>query len=259
MASLKAVLAFGLAALAHPIKPGDDLTVSAIRDAANANKTPKYFVEPDGGLARRHYDLRFFKDEVRYDEHHDILRELIRSYLATMDKYGMETWLAHGTLLGWWWNGQIFPWDDDIDVQVSNHTLQWLSDNLNRTEHGYNYTNAGGELVTKTYLLDINPHHVDVGRGDGSNIIDGRWIDSDNGIFIDITGVREREADRPGFWTCKNKHRYASEELWPLHITKFEGVRCRVPYNFQKILADEYGAKSLVTEEYVGLVVNPFP
>ncbi|KAL6855470.1 mannosyltransferase [Amphichorda felina] len=219
-------------------------------------KTPKYFREPGGSLARSHYDIRFFSDEVPYAEHRYVLRDLIRSYLTALHERGVETWLAHGTLLGWWWNGQIMPWDFDLDVQVTNHTLQWLGENLNRTEHTYNATSpddpTGDTVIAKTYLLDINPHHVDIDRGDAQNIIDARWIDMQNGMFIDITGVREREADRPGVWSCKNKHRYDSQDLWPMRMSTFEGVRARIPYSFQRILSDEYGEKSLVAEEWEG-------
>ncbi|RSM16483.1 hypothetical protein CEP52_000145 [Fusarium oligoseptatum] len=170
-----------------------------------------------------------------------------------MDNHGAETWIAHGTLLGWWWNGQIMPWDYDLDVQVANHTLLWIGNTLNRTEHIYNYTDAAtGDLISKKYLLDINPHHVEIDRGDGRNIIDGRWIDMQNGMFIDITGLREREPERPGVWSCKNKHRYNSQDLWPMRISEFEGVKARVPFNFNKILIDEYDTKSLVTENWSG-------
>jgi hypothetical protein len=213
----------------------------------NRPLTPKYFIEPGGSLALGHYDKRYFKAEIPYGEHRDVLRQLVRSYLTTLHEHGVETWLAHGTLLGWWWNGQIMPWDYDLDVQVSNNTMQWLGDNMNRTEHTHIFND-----VSKTYLLDVNPHHVDVDRGDGMNIIDARWIDTTNGMFIDITGVREREADRPGVWSCKNKHRYGSQDLWPMRVTEFEGVKARIPYNFEQILRDEYGDKSLVVEEFQG-------
>lgn len=215
-------------------------------------KTPKYFKEPGGSLERSHYDIRYFKDEVPYAEHRFVLRDLIRSYLTTLNSYGVETWLAHGTLLGWWWNGQIMPWDYDLDVQITNHTMTWLGDNLNRTEHIYNATADDGSVSQKQYLLDINPHAAELTRGDGMNIIDARWIDMENGMFIDITGVREREADRPGSWSCRNKHRYESQDLWPMRLSEFEGVKARIPYGFQKILSDEYGDKSLVAEEWAG-------
>jgi hypothetical protein len=35
---------------------------------------------------------------------------MIRAYLMTFNELGLETWIAHGTLLGWWWNGKILPW-----------------------------------------------------------------------------------------------------------------------------------------------------
>ncbi|KJZ73093.1 hypothetical protein HIM_07477 [Hirsutella minnesotensis 3608] len=214
-------------------------------------KTPKYFHEPGSGMSRGHYDQRFFKQEIEYEEHRVVLRDLVHSYLAAMQNLGVETWLAHGTLLGWWWSGRVMPWDYDLDVQVTNDTMQWMGDHLNRTEHAFNATTPGG-TVAKKYLLDVNPHHVDIDRGDGMNIIDARWIDMTNGMFIDITGLREREAHLPGVWSCKNKHRYPSQDLWPMRTTEFEGVRARIPYNFEKILSTEYGPKSLVTEEHAG-------
>jgi phosphorylcholine metabolism protein LicD len=190
------------------------------------------------------------------------LRELVRSYLLTMNSYGVETWIALGTLLGWWWNDQIMPWDYDIDVQVSENTLQWIGDNLNSTEHSWNYTEtATEEFISKRYFLDINHHHSDIDSSDRKNIIDGRWIDMHNGMYVDTTGIREREVDRPGVWTSKNKHRYESQDLWPMRITEFEGVGARVPFNFNKILVDEYGTKSLVTESWAGYVafISCFP
>uniref|UniRef100_A0A0B7JRT1 LicD/FKTN/FKRP nucleotidyltransferase domain-containing protein n=2 Tax=Bionectria ochroleuca TaxID=29856 RepID=A0A0B7JRT1_BIOOC len=189
----------------------------------------KYFYEASGSLARVHYDIRYFKEEVPYDEHRLVLRDLIRSYLGVM------------------------PWDYDLDVQVSNDTLQWLGDSMNRTEHafeGTTYVDGWERPATKTYLLDVNPHHSDLTRGDGANVIDARWIDMQTGLFIDITGVREREASRPGVWSCKNYHRYEARQLWPLRPTKFEGVPALVPYSYQDILTDEYGHKSIVAEEW---------
>ncbi|RBR19838.1 uncharacterized protein FIESC28_05444 [Fusarium coffeatum] len=264
MRSVKSLLLWSLASFSAPAaalpplsgETRNFLETSSLSKRADDKpkpKTPKYFVEAGRNIELGHYDGRYFKWKIGYDEHRDVLRDLIRSYLFTMDSYGVETWIAHGTLLGWWWNGQIMPWDYDLDVQVSNSTLQWIGDNLNRTEHNWNYTETDtGKFISKRYLLDINPHHVDIDRADGRNIIDGRWIDMQNGMYVDITGLREREVSRPGIWSCKNKHRYKSQDLWPMRITEFEGVRARVPFNFNKILVDEYDTKSLVTESWAG-------
>ncbi|RSL63326.1 hypothetical protein CEP51_013333 [Fusarium floridanum] len=253
MRSVKSLLVWGLASISTPAALALPKKEDSGLISREEEKTPKYFREAGGNLELGHYDRRYFQDKVPYEEHRFVLRDLIRSYLSTMDNHGAETWIAHGTLLGWWWNGQIMPWDYDLDVQVANHTLLWIGNTLNRTEHIYNYTDAAtGDLISKKYLLDINPHHVEIDRGDGRNIIDGRWIDMQNGMFIDITGLREREPERPGVWSCKNKHRYNSQDLWPMRISEFEGVKARVPFNFNKILIDEYDTKSLVTENWSG-------
>jgi hypothetical protein len=37
----------------------------------------------------------------------DTQSHMVRAYLAFFREKGMDTWIAHGTLLGWWWNGQV--------------------------------------------------------------------------------------------------------------------------------------------------------
>ncbi|OAA57513.1 mannosylphosphate transferase [Niveomyces insectorum RCEF 264] len=221
-------------------------------------KGEKYFHEPGSDSTLGHYDVRYFKGVVSYDEHRPALRHLIRSYLVTFRALGVETWLAHGTLLGWWWNGRIMPWDYDLDVQVSDVTLYYLGKHYNRTLHSYRYRNdTTGEDVVKEYMLDINPYHG-LPRGNGLNIIDARWIDTSNGMFVDITGLAERDPKRsPGVWSCKNFHRYRTRELYPMRETEFEGVPAIVPYNFDKVLTDEYGMRSLVLTEWEGHKWDP--
>lgn len=243
----------------------------------------KYFREAGGSLELGHYDARYFRGEVPYGEHGPALRRLIRSWLATARALGVgeQAWLAHGTLLGWWWSGRVMPWDYDLDVQMPTATLAYLGRHFNRTLHDYAFAVDGegdglplspsvallqkeqgdatsdgsgsGRFVNKTYLLDVNPYHGALGRGSGHNVIDARWIDVSSGLFVDITGLAEREAaERPGVWSCKNAHRYRTAELYPLRRTEFEGVPATVPFAFDKILADEYGAKSLTATEWAG-------
>ncbi len=217
--------------------------------------SPKYFMEPGGSLARMHYDLRYFKGEVAYDERQMVLRSLILSYLETMQAKGVETWLAHGTLLGWWWNAQIMPWDYDLDVQVSNGTMDWLAENLNGTEHVHAPAQPFEMIVdasrNRTYLLDINPHYTDLTSRGGDNMIDGRWIDMESGMFVDITVLRERTSQQePGVWSCKNGHQYNAQDLWPLRITEFEGTTARIPHNVEEILEEEYSQRALTKEAH---------
>ncbi|KAK3946433.1 LicD family-domain-containing protein [Diplogelasinospora grovesii] len=216
----------------------------------------KYFQEPGGSEVLGHYDARFFRGIVEYDAHRPALRHLIRSYLTTFRRLGVETWLAHGTLLGWWWNGRVMPWDYDLDVQVSASTLTYLTEaGYNRTYHEYRYVDDDntGQEQTKTYLLDINPWHTTKERLQGQNVIDARWVDISNGMFIDITGLRERDPEyAPGIWSCKNYHRYRTRDLYPMRESEFEGVTATIPFDFEKVLIQEYGTKSLVATEWEG-------
>ena len=149
----------------------------------------------------------------------------------------------------------MLPWDWDIDTQVSEETLKYLADTMNNTRH--TYTAASSEShnnpITRTYLLDVNPMWTERDRGDGFNIIDARWIDVHNGLYIDITGLSETHADiLPGVWSCKNYHRYKVKDLYPLRETIYEGVIAKVPYGYDRVLQEEYEQKALVMTEYEG-------
>jgi hypothetical protein len=175
---------------------------------------------------------------------------MIRAYLRFFRDNGIETWIAHGTLLGWWWNGKKLPWDQDIDTQVSDKTLTYLATYMNYTT--YKYTDEEYD-ISREYLLDINPYYIERDRGDGMNIIDARWIDIRNGLYIDITGLSETQPDiYPGIWSCKNYHHYLTKDLYPMRESIFEGVPAKIPYAYDKILIDEYAEKALTLTEYEG-------
>ncbi|EFY93972.1 LicD-like protein [Metarhizium robertsii ARSEF 23] len=123
----------------------------------------KYYTEPGGSYELMHYDTRYFQKELAADERRTVLEDLIRSYLNVTNHYEIETWLAHGTLMGWWWGGRIMPWDSDIDVQLSFETLDSIAPELNFTEFRYEMRHADGQLVSKSYLLDINPYYGEAG------------------------------------------------------------------------------------------------
>jgi hypothetical protein len=80
--------------------------------ALDLAKRDKYFHEPGGhepGEDDRlgHYDTRYFHSLVSLEERTETLTHMVRAYLTTFQKLGLETWIAHGTLLGWWWNGKV--------------------------------------------------------------------------------------------------------------------------------------------------------
>ncbi len=77
-----------------------------------------------------------------------------------MASLGIETWIAYGTLLGWYWGKRVLPWDNDGDAHISVESLETL------INHGHNmsvherYPEAPLPH-TGQYLLDSNPHWRD--------------------------------------------------------------------------------------------------
>lgn len=156
---------------------------------------------------------RFTDHTLPYEEQKTNLTLLMQSYLATMADLGAETWIIHGTLLGWWWNRkvaaplaqdqtqiltyvQILPWDSDIDVQMTNSTVDFLAKNYNMTVHTYK---------ERDYMLEVNPKYTDPSYKDYLNVIDARWIDYQTGLFIDITAIRPH-ATKQNRLCSKDKH-----------------------------------------------------
>ena len=135
---------------------------------------------------------------------------------------------------------------------MSAATLAHLGTHFNRTAHRY----VAGDGSQREYLLDVNPWIRERERGDGMNVIDARWIDVRNGLFVDITGLSETHPDTlPGVWSCKNYHRYRTTDLYPMRESVFEGVPVKVPYSYNQILIQEYRQKALVYTEYEGWVL----
>lgn len=168
-----------------------------------------------------------------------------------MSDIGAETWLMHGTLLGWYWNRKVLPWDSDVDVMVSEKSMYHLAAYYNMTVHHYKIP---GIAQGRDFLLEINPHCYNNVTKDWSNKIDARWIDTDTGLFIDITTLRRNFTAEAfggdGAMMVKDGHRYLYDDIYPLRESDFEGVPAKVPFAYAKLLEFEYTAESLSKTEY---------
>lgn len=98
--SLLVCILYARAVLASPF-------ISKRDEIPPAPQETKYFYEPGGDDILGHYDIRYYKGVVSHRERMDTLAHMIRAYLLFFRKEGLETWIAHGTLLGWWWNGKV--------------------------------------------------------------------------------------------------------------------------------------------------------
>ncbi|KIX04552.1 uncharacterized protein Z518_05422 [Rhinocladiella mackenziei CBS 650.93] len=218
------------------------------RSGKGGDPKDKYFHE---STFHPHYDGRFAANQLGKEDRLPHLTALMQTFLATMADIGAETWIMHGTLLGWWWNQKILPWDSDIDVQVSEPTIAFLAKYYNMTEYHFKLP---GVKNGRTYLMEINPHFTIRDVEDKLNVIDARWIDTQTGLFIDISTVRANDTARAegiqGALMCKDKHKYLEQDIFPLRDSFFEGIHVKIPFEYASLLEEEYGRKALTLTTY---------
>lgn len=240
---------------------------------------PKYFSEARlvGTALGDHYDWRFFNG-IMYGTYEQTLtlHRLVRAFLSFCRKNGITTWVAHGSLLSWYWNGVAFPWDNDVDVQMPVMDLHKLSMYFNQS------------LIVEDVEDGFGRYFVDCGTfitlrepGNHNNNIDARFIDVDTGLYIDITGLavsssglpHRYRGDLPEGWdmdkhsnfetnskmqayNCRNNHYSRLNELSPLVKTYIEGEMGYVPKKFTNSLSIEY-SKGMLSKKYRNHVFVP--
>lgn len=239
----------------------------------------KYFHE---NHYNNHYDARYFTTVLPEEERQLNLKYLVQTYLLFAQDIHVQTWLMHGTLLGWWWNKKILPWDSDADFMVMESDMKFLASYHNMTIHHFDlpYSTTTDDvamaatasqipmrrgLSTRTetqdeddssqthgYLLDINPAWSNGSTADRANAIDARWIDTATGLYIDLTTLRRNPLDPAGELQVKDRHHYAYSDIFPLKTDTFEGVPALVPSSTADVLIEEYGDACLIKDDYSG-------
>lgn len=176
----------------------------------------KYFHEVGS-----HQDWRFF----RSCDHKPIIHRMARAWFRFAREAGIDTWLAHGLALGWYWNRLNLPWDNDIDVQVSFSGLERLlqfNQSIVFDAHDTNSVNLG----VGGYLLDVNSN-IYCRENDLNNVIDARFIDIFSGYFVDITALS---------YVPKNME-VESEELSQVIEPSYTIYQANPTYNHKKMYA----------------------
>lgn len=182
----------------------------------------KYYVE---SIYNHHVDLRYVKSgpEESFDERRKILINLFHEWTNFAEERDLKYWIVHGTLIGWHWQNSVLPWDLDIDIQVLSTDLLFF------------YVHFKDYLFKGRYLFDLNPHAV-FREHQNHNIIDARFVDTETGYYIDMTGV----AFDGTYLHCKSPHHYLPQWIFPLKRSTFCGVTTWVPNNVAATLFSEY-------------------
>ncbi|KAK4105591.1 hypothetical protein N658DRAFT_513005 [Parathielavia hyrcaniae] len=175
------------------------------------------------------------------------MRNLVRTYLSAFNELGIETWLMHSALLGWWWSKQLRPQDLDVSMHISEADIFYLASYYNVST--FSFKNPGIPRATR-YLLELSPYAKDREQADQLHPADARWIDTKTGLFLNVYAVRYNLSRPVGEGrlrrlSCKDGSEMVDTDLFPLRVTIFEGVPAKVPFCYRELLAMEYGAEAL--------------
>lgn len=269
--------------------------LNSLKFSRGDDDPPKYFNEAklleshEHKWLGDHYDWRFFNGLTVGNEDQIIsLHRLIKNYLNFTKQHGIITWIAHGTLLSWYWNGISFPWDTDLDVQMPIDQLHKLSRHYNQTLIVENVGDDKGNFNGMgKYFIDVGSSINYRTKGNGNNNIDARFIDVDTGLYVDITGLSVTDIEPPSryeyllemnddikqellknhkneleeiqpyyknkelrLFNCRNNHFQSLEELSPLKLVMIENQLSYIPTNFKMMLNNEYNLNSMTEKNY---------
>ena len=173
---------------------------------------------------------------------------------------GVPLVIMHGSLIGWWWNQETLPWDDDIDIVLTDPKKfqMWLFSHPTRLpipvrrEHP-NDKYTFYQLKDRNFAVyfDNNQnHHVEY-----------RLIHLPTGVYTDIcimyktydkNVLRSKKVSRPStikwpLWAMKatfkniwGGHLYNDKDMFPLKKCNLNGYSLHCPANVDSVLKQEY-------------------
>lgn len=186
---------------------------------------PKFFKE---NIYNKHLDIRFSqKCNINKEETLLTLQKLLIFFTDYCKKNNIKPIIMHGSLIGYYFNKKILPWDDDIDIIITGDCI-------------FNMKNE----ETDDYMVEVNPYSIYRNINDINNKIDARIISKKNGLFIDITYFIE-DYTKKYIW-AKDKHFYRKVDIFPLQKSIFCDCEVYTPSNIKNCLIKEYDKKVLL-------------
>lgn len=201
----------------------------------NNNNNPKFFNELKG---YKHLDHRYGKNTQEYSIQEELVNTLKFFYQYCKHK-NIKPIIMHGSLIGLYFNNDILPWDDDIDIILTGICIYKLN----------NYEDLN-------FIIEINPNYKNRSKKDKNNIIDARVINKNFGVFIDITFFYDYYSNGIRKLTSKDKHIYNYNDIYPLKESTLAGVDVYIPSNVEKCLIQEYGKNVLLPRYNNWIFIN---
>lgn len=168
----------------------------------------------------------------------EALRITARHVFSILEKFGVTYWLEGGSLLGAARNGDIIPWDYDIDIGIYQRDVKeciWLNQINNSQqkplvdEDGFIWERATeGDFYRVQYSL-TNRLHVDIFP------------------FYSRDGVMTKNT---WFKTHKQDREFPETFLQPLNSIKFVNVLASAPNNIHEFLEYKFGKGVIENPKY---------
>ena len=183
--------------------------------------TPKFFNELHG---IHHLDKRYGRPNLKIRHIQNSLVSLLHNFMYYCKINDIKPVLMYGGLIGYYFNGEMLPWDDDLDMILTEPYISRLK----------NYN-------SDDWLIEINPNSKEYSTYDVNNIISARVISKETGAFIDI--LFHAEIDNMLY--CKDKNVYDKDDIYPLQKSKYYDIDIYLPNKIKECLIKRYGIRVL--------------
>jgi hypothetical protein len=219
-----------------------DRTMLLFGNQTGYNKKAKKHLDEKKG--ENHRDATYSKGKgLSMEGRLEVLVEIMQAWSRLTKEHGIISWISHGTLIGWWFNQRILPFDSDLDLQTLPSELP-------------KFAKVDQQMFEGRFFLNVNPNAKYMGKKD-KNTIDARFIDTRTGYFMDLTVVGAREEFTEDIYSCSTPHYYTYglsifyltsnlDELFPLVETIYENVTVWRPNQVISLIVGEYGVKALM-------------
>jgi hypothetical protein len=167
------------------------------------------------------YNNNKFDELEGFGEYKNIVIELFSILVKLLDKYAIEYFLISGTLLGYYRHNDFIPWDDDIDIIISDefiNKIDLIKNDIEFINKGYSFYSKNKYVHKFFYSNKVISH------------------DKFNWPFIDLfTYSNDKE-----YLNFYNKN-WNYEEFYPIQKDLFNGVLVSIPKNPKYFLEINYG------------------
>ncbi|CCH46202.1 hypothetical protein BN7_5793 [Wickerhamomyces ciferrii] len=237
--------------ISNPSREEEKYTNFLKYSVENVGKADKFyfifpFIQIDSKAELHHYNFPWIKHIISHEERIQVIHHLIRSWFKYAEHAHIVSWFNYGNLIGWYFNAQNLPWDNDVDVQVSIQD----QDKIGRF-HNNTLVIENPKLGDHLFWIQTNPYYM---QQKDNQFIDARYIDVKTGIYIDISALWESERAKPKdikpkegeiAFHCKHYNWFVFSDIFPLRRTIYEGAQAYMPNNIEGILKRFYGNKAI--------------